>query len=119
MTKLADHPVLVDRDEACAILGVSDATFARLCREGRFEDMGGRGLWRRAELRRYRAADRRQGGFRQGVTNVLPEPSKSAPEARTQPAQIVPHERNDLGLVKDTYAFSQTGLRKSGPCGAV
>ena len=48
MTQLADHPVLVDRAEACAILGVSDATFARLCREGRFEDMGGRGLWRGA-----------------------------------------------------------------------
>jgi hypothetical protein len=33
------EPVLVDRAEAREILSVTDATFARLCREGRFENM--------------------------------------------------------------------------------
>jgi hypothetical protein len=34
-----DYPVLVSRAEALSILGVTDATFARLRREGRFEQM--------------------------------------------------------------------------------
>ena len=114
MTKLADHPVLVIRDEACAILGVSDATFARLCRERRFTNWGGPGLFRSVELR-YRAQDKRLGASPKGVTNAITEPSKSAPEARTQPAQIVAHERNGLGLGKDTYRTCEGCRRQFRP----
>lgn len=64
----AGEPVLVDREEALAILGVTEATFARFCREGRFENMGGRGgLWRSTELRKV-VARRRRGGSRAAVT---------------------------------------------------
>jgi hypothetical protein len=100
--QLAGDPVLVDRAEALAILGVTASTFSRLCRERRFEDMGGRGLWRSAELRRYRAADRRRGGFRQGVTNAFEEAKETAPESVTPSAQIARSERNHLGLGDDT-----------------
>ena len=108
--QFADDPVLVDRAEACAILGVTNATFARLCREGRFADRGGPGLFRSVELRAYRAQDKRLGASVKSVTNAAEEPSKSAPEARTQPAQVVPHARNDLGLGNDT-------LRRCEGCG--
>ena len=110
MTKLADHPVLVDRAEACAILGVSDATFARLCRERRFTNWGGPGLFRSVELRRYRAQDKRLGASPKGVTNAAGEPSKSAHLSVTPPAQIVAGARNDLGLGNDT-------LRRCEGCG--
>ena len=101
MTQYDETPVLVDRAEACTLLGVSDTTFARLCREGRFENMccgGGDPVYRSAELRAYRAQDKRLGASPKSVTNAAGEPSKSAPEARTQPAQIVAGARNDLGL---------------------
>jgi hypothetical protein len=115
MSQLADYPVLVDRTDALAILGVSETTFARLCREGRFENRVCAGppreLYMASELRHYRARDKRLGASSpKGVTNALPGPSKSAMEARTQPAQIVPHARNDLGLGNDT-------LRRCEGCG--
>ena len=83
--QLAEHsyagdPVLVDRAEACAILGVTEATFDRLRREGRFEDvvsLGPLSLYRSAELRAYRAAARRRGKSR-NVTSAISQPSKSA-----------------------------------------
>ena len=66
---------------------------SRTCASG-----GGDPLYRSAELRTYRAKSKCRGASSKSVTNAIPEPSKSAPEARTQPAQIVPHARNDLGL---------------------
>jgi len=73
MTTLADTPVLVGRAEACTILGVTEATFSRLCREGRFENMvceGRDALYRRAELRAYRAQDKRLGASPGSITNA-------------------------------------------------
>lgn len=81
MTEQHQHndPVLVDPTEAHKILGVAESTFARLCREGRFEDWGGRfGLYRSAELRRYREAARLRSISKKPVTNGSPEPSNSA-----------------------------------------
>jgi hypothetical protein len=110
----ADYPVLVDRSDALAILGVSETTFARLCREGRFENRVCAGppreLYMASELRRYRARDRRLGASAKGVTNTAGERSKSAHLSVTPPAQIGAGERNDLGLGNDT-------LRRCEGCG--
>lgn len=87
----AGEPVLVDRAEASEILDVTDATFARLCREGRFENMvcqGNRALYRSAELRAYRAHDKRLGALPRSVTNAAREPSKSAPLRVTAETEI-------------------------------
>jgi hypothetical protein len=102
---LTGDPVLVDRVEACKILDVTDATFARLRREGRFENMawGGHALYRSAELRRYRTQAKRLGGIsRESVTNAIYKPKETAALNRTSPARIGAGERNDLGLAKDT-----------------
>jgi hypothetical protein len=91
MTKLADTPVLVGRTDACTILGVSDTTFARLCREGRFENMccgGGDPLYRSAELRAYRAKSRCRGASSKGVTNDFSSPRKTAPLRVTSKTEI-------------------------------
>jgi hypothetical protein len=110
----ADHPVLVDRSDALAILGVSETTFARLCREGRFENRVCAGppreLYMASELRRYRAQDKRLGASPKGITNAITEPKEPAPEARTQPAQLVAGAQNGLGLGNDT-------LRRCEGCG--
>src|SRR6516162_5299761 len=77
----AGEPVLVDRVEAREILNVTDATFARLCREGRFENMvcaGRHALYRSVELRAYRAQDKRRGASPGSITNAAERPSKSA-----------------------------------------
>jgi len=69
----AGEPVLVDRVEAREILNVTDATFARLCREGRFENMvcaGRHALYRSVELRAYRAQDKRLGASPGSITNA-------------------------------------------------
>ena len=85
------EPVLVDRAEAREILSVTDATFARLCREGRFENMvceGRHALYRSAELRAYLAQDKRRGGSPGSITNAAGEPSKSAPLRVTAGTEI-------------------------------
>ena len=63
-----DEPVLVDRAEAIAILGVTETTFARFRREGRCEEVSiaGRGEWyRTAQLR---SVERRHVVSRKSVT---------------------------------------------------
>jgi hypothetical protein len=85
------EPVLVDRAEAREILSVTDATFARLCREGRFENMvceGRHALYRSAELRAYRAQDKRRGGSLGSITNTKIEPKETAAETVTQSPQM-------------------------------
>ena len=70
----------------------------------------------------YRAADDKD---RQG----MPNPPYRADHRRTPQIALTAHDRCDRDDVvrisgvsnaeKESYAFSQTGLRKSGPCGAV
>jgi hypothetical protein len=100
----AGEPVLVSQDEASEILGVTAATFARLCREGRFQNMcwGGEALYRSAELRAYQVRDKRRGGLQGTVTNAISEPSKSATLNGTAEPRIAPQTRNDPGLGNDT-----------------
>ena len=97
----ADYPVLVDRAEACAILGVSDTTFARLCREGRFADWGGPGLFRSVELRRYRAQDKRLGASERTVTNSSRKPSKSATFRGSSETEVAAGTGERLGTTND------------------
>lgn len=99
---MPDDPVLVTCAEAITILGVTEATFARLLREGRFENMGGQGLYRSAELRAYRARDKRRGGPREPVTNAISDPRKTAALSVTGSPEIAPGKRNDPGLGNDT-----------------
>jgi hypothetical protein len=85
------EPVLVDRAEAREILSVTDATFARLCREGRFENMvceGRHALYRSAELRAYRAQDGRRGAGRGSITNAGDKPKETAAKSVTQSSQM-------------------------------
>jgi hypothetical protein len=99
------EPVLVDRAEAREILGVTEATFARLCREGRFENMvceGRHALYRSAELRAYLAQDRRLRGSLGSITNAISEPREAATLNGTAEPRIAPQTRNDLGLGNDT-----------------
>jgi hypothetical protein len=101
----ADDPVLVDRVDACSILGVTNATFSRLCREGRFEDMvceGRRALYLSSDLRRYRASDRRRGGSGDSVTDAAREASKSAGFRGSSETEIVAHAGERLGTTNDT-----------------
>ena len=98
--------VLVGRAEAREILGVTDATFSRLCREGRFENMvceGRHALYRSAELRAYRAQDKRRGGSLRGVTNAASEPSKSAPLRVTSGKEVGADAGEQPGTTNDTW----------------
>jgi hypothetical protein len=91
MPQYDDTPVLVDRAEACILLGVSDTTFGRLCREGQFENMaceGRHALYRSAELRAYRAQDKRLGASPRAVTNACAASSKSADLGVTSVTEI-------------------------------
>lgn len=106
MTQLAEVPLLVGRAEARTILGVSDATFGRLCREGRFENMvcdGPRALYRSAELRAYRAQDKRLGAARGSVTNAAGEPSKSSPLRVTSETEIAASAGERPGTTNETW----------------
>jgi hypothetical protein len=111
----ADHPVLVDRSDALAILGVSETTFDRLCREGRFENRVCAGppreLYMASQLRRYRAQDRRLGASQKGVTNVAEEASKSEGLAVTSETEIVAGSGKALGTTNDTWAICE-GCKK-------
>jgi hypothetical protein len=98
----ADDPVLVDRVDACSILGVTNATFSRLCRERRFTNWGGPGLFRSVELRRYRARDKRLGASPKGVTNAAGEPSKSAGFRGASETEIGAHAGERAGMTNDT-----------------
>ena len=97
-------PVLVGQDEASEILGVTAATFARLCREAKFQNMcwGGEALYRSAELRSYRAQDKRLVGSPGSVTNAISGPSKAATVNGTPEHGIALQTRNDPGLGNDT-----------------
>jgi hypothetical protein len=100
----AGDPVLVGRADACEILGVTEATFTRLCHEAKFQNMswGGEALYRSAELRSYRAQDRRRVGSPGSVTNAISSPSKSATLNGTAEHGIAPQTREDPGLGSDT-----------------
>ena len=113
------EPVLVDRAEAREILNVTDATFARLCREGRFENMvcdgsraGSHELYRSAALRAYRAQDKRLGGSRGSITNAAGEPSKSAPLRVTSGTEIGAGAGERPGTTNDTWTICD-GCQKS------
>ena len=109
------EPVLVDRAEAREILSVTDATFARLCREGRFENMvceGRHALYRSAELRAYRARDKRLGGSLGSITNAAGEPSKSAPFRVTSGTEIGAGAGERPGTTNDTWPRCE-GCHKS------
>jgi hypothetical protein len=97
-------PVLVSQDEASEILGVTAATFARLCREAKFHNMswGGEALYRSAELRAYRAQDKRLVGSPGSVTNAISGPREAATLNGTADPTIAPQTRNDPGLGNDT-----------------
>jgi hypothetical protein len=97
-------PVLVSQDEASEILGVTAATFARLCREAKFHNMcwGGEALYRSAELRAYRVQDRRRVGQPGSVTNAISGPREAATLNGTADPTIAPQTRNDPGLGNDT-----------------
>jgi hypothetical protein len=106
----AGEPVLVDRAEAREILNVTDATFARLCREGRFENMvcegsraGSHELYRSAALRAYRAQDKRLGGSLGSITNAAGEPSRSAPLRVTSGTEIGAGAGERPGTTNDTW----------------
>jgi hypothetical protein len=104
------EPVLVDRAEAREILNVTDATFARLCREGRFENMvceGRHALYRSAELRAYRAQDKRLGGSLGSITNAAGEPSKSAPLRVTSGTEIGAGAGERPGTTNDTWPLCE------------
>ena len=111
MSQLADYPILVDRTDALEILGVTASTFDRLCREGRFADWGGPGLFRSAELRAYRAADRRRIASVETGTNAKLEPSKTADLSVTPPAQIVAGAQNGTGQGNGTLRHCE-GCRR-------
>jgi hypothetical protein len=104
MTAPAPFPVLVGPTEACEILGVTAATFTRLCREGRFHNMcwGGEGLYRSAELRAYRARDGRRVGQPGSDTNAILGAREAATLNGTAGHGIAPQTRNDRGLGNDT-----------------
>lgn len=106
MPQYDDTPVLVDRAEACILLGVSDTTFARLCREGRFENMccgGGDPVYRSAELRAYRAQDKRLGASQKGVTNAAGELKETAPLRVTSEREIGAGEGERPRTTNDTW----------------
>jgi hypothetical protein len=111
----ADYPVLVDRSDALAILGVSETTFARLCREGRFENRVCAGppreLYMASELRRYRARDKRLGASPKGITNATGEPSKSEGLGVTSETEIDAGLGKALGTANDTWAICE-GCKK-------
>jgi hypothetical protein len=110
----AGDPVLVDRDDARAILGVTASTFARLCREGRFEVWNG--LYRGAELRAYRARDKRRGASPKSVTNAdLTSADFSTNSTRYEPrvfSKFSPHKRK---LVRPGNAPSGQEAPKNWP----
>ena len=104
---IAGEPVLVDREAARAILGVRETTFARLCREGRFENMvcaggstGRREFYRSVELRAYRAQDARRGASPRSVTNAAGEPSITAGVRVTSETKIAADARERPETVK-------------------
>ena len=104
----AHDPVLVNREDALAMLGVCDATFARLLREGRFENMvchGGPALYRSAELRAYRAQDARRGASPRSVTNAAGEPSITAGVRVTLETKIAADARERPETVNHTSAL--------------
>jgi hypothetical protein len=107
----ADHPVLVDRSDALDILGVSETTFTRLCREGRFENRVCAGppreLYMASELRRYRAQGKRLGASAKGVTNAAGEPSKSADLGVTSETEIDAGAGKRPGMTNDTWAICE------------
>jgi hypothetical protein len=106
----AGEPVLVDRVEAREILNVTDATFARLCREGRFENMvcaGRHALYRSVELRAYRAQDKRRGASPGSITNAAERPSKSAPLGVTSGTEIGAGAGKALGTTNHTRAICE------------
>ena len=110
MTTLADTPVLVGRAEACTILGVTEATFSRLCREGRFENMvcaGRHALYRSVELRAYRAQDKRRGASPGSITNAAERPSKSAPLGVTSGTEIGAGAGKALGTTNHTRTICE------------
>lgn len=92
-----DHPVLVDKAEACKILGVTESTFDRLRRNSQFRSWGGLGLYRSAELRQYRAADRRHREKSEPGTITNLEPKETAPFRVPSKAQIDACLGNGLG----------------------
>jgi hypothetical protein len=96
--------VLVGPVEASEILGVTAATFARLCREAKFHNMcwGGEALYRSAELRSYRAQDGRRVGQPGSVTNAISGPREAATLNGTAEHGIAPQTRSDPGLGNDT-----------------
>ena len=109
---IAGEPVLVDREAARAILGVRETTFARLCREGRFENMvcaggstGRREFYRSAELRAYRAQDARRGASPRSVTNAAGEPSITAGVRVTSETKIAADARERPETVNHTSAL--------------
>ena len=106
----AGEPVLVDRVEAREILNVTDATFARLCREGRFENMvcaGRHALYRSVELRAYRAQDKRRGASPGSITNAAERPSKSAPLGVTSGTEIGAGAGKALGTTNHTRTICE------------
>ena len=115
----AGDPVLVDRAEACAVLGITDTSFARLCREGKFENMcmgGGSGyLYRSAELRAYRAGDRRRVGSVKNRTNDIPWPSKSAEVRASSGMEIGAHAGEALGTTNGTWPVCRSCRRQFRP----
>ena len=106
-----DYPVLVDRTDALAILGVSETTFARLCREGRFENRVCAGppreLYMASELRAYRARDKRLGASQKGVTNAAEEPRKSAGLAVTSETEIGAGAGERPGTTNEAWAICE------------
>jgi hypothetical protein len=104
MTAPAPLPVLVSPADACEILGVTEATFARLCREAKFHNMswGGDALYRSAELRAYRAQDKRRVGSPGSITNAISGAREAATLNGTADPTIAPQTRNDPGLGNDT-----------------
>jgi hypothetical protein len=112
------EPVLVGREAARAILGVTETTFARLCREARFENMvcqGGPALYRSAELRAYRAQDARRGASPRSVTNAAGEPCKSAGVRVTSETKNAAGARERSGASNHTSALCEGCRRPFSP----
>jgi hypothetical protein len=85
----SELPILVDRSEARAVLGVTESTFARLVREGRFRDatLAGPPLYHTRELLAHRAR-REQGKPRRNQSRRhRHRPKKSVTSAGHDPAK--------------------------------
>jgi hypothetical protein len=100
------NAVLINRAGALHILGVTKSTFARFCRERRFEDVEKRGLYRSAELLAYRAAHPRDGtpGAKTVTTarTQAEKPTISMPAGKPFFSKFAPRKRKLVPPAKDT-----------------